>query len=235
MPAITKEEIIAIAIAELSQETLGYTEEFLKIHRVAIQDNTPAVEHVRILEDGTATVYFKVHDEEFFFAVSVDMEKKEVRWSYSEDKVEISFNIDSETLSYDELTKLTHLKPDWGWNKDPEAVQRWKRVTRIGFQPYKEPDDVFNMLEKLLTCIETDAESICKISETETVYISISITTHNGNNHLGQTIIPIETLKRIVALNASVSIDMSVAGNLYKEPDWETYFDDDDNDSKEEG
>ncbi len=235
MSAITKEEIIAIAIAELSQETLGYTEEFLKIHQVAIQDNTPAVEHVRILEDGTATVYFKVYDEEFFFAVSVDMEKKEARWSYSEDKVEISFNIDSETLSYKELTKLTNLKPNWGWNKDPEAIQRWKKVTRIGFQPYKEPDDVFNMLEKLLTYIETDADNIRKIAETQTAYISISTTMHNGNNYLGHIIVSLELLKRLVALNASVGMNIFLGGNFYKEPDSSTYFDDDNNDEKEEG
>ncbi len=142
MPAITKEEIIAIAVTELSQKTLGYTQQFLDIHRVAIQDGIPTIEHVRILEDGIAVVYFKVHDEQFFFAISVDMGKKEVRWSYSESFVQVSFVAESTDLTYDALSALTKLKPNWGWDKDPQAKYRGKRVTKIAFQPYKDPDNL---------------------------------------------------------------------------------------------
>lgn len=68
MVAIANEDIIAIAIAELSQKNIGYTGQFLEIHQVEVQDSNPVIKHVRLHDDDrTATVYFKVKGEDFFF------------------------------------------------------------------------------------------------------------------------------------------------------------------------
>lgn len=236
MTAITKEEIISIAIAELSLMTLGYTEQFLEIHQVAIRDGIPDIEHVRILEDGIAVVYFKVHDEEFFFAVSVDMEKKEPRWSYSEVYTQVSFVAESTELNYDALNTFTKLKPDWGWNKDPQAIQRGKRVTKIGFQPYKEPDSLENKLRNLLDYLDTDKDGIRNLITRSTgAYIITTTDVHNSNSHIGGIHLEPHIINRLADMNISIDFDFYAVGNLLKEPDWETYFDDDDNDSKEEG
>ncbi len=219
MPAITKEEIIAIAVTELSQKTLGYTQQFLDIHRVAIQDGIPTIEHVRILEDGIAVVYFKVHDEQFFFAISVDMGKKEVRWSYSESFVQVSFVAESTDLTYDALSALTKLKPDWGWD-NPQAKYRGKRVTKIAFQPYKDPDNLENKLCNLLDYLDTDKEGIRNLLNNATdAYIITTTDVHNFNSHIGGIHLKPHILKRLAELNVAVDFDFYAVGNLYFDED----------------
>lgn len=218
MVAIVNEDIIAIAIAELSQKNIGYTGQFLEIHQVEVQDSNPVIKHVRLHDDyRTATVYFKVKGEDFFFAISVDLEERQVRWSYSEDYVQISFFVESTKLSCNDLCKLTQLKPDWVCNIGDEfGLSKQKADTnRIVFQPCKEPDNLANKLQNLLIYLDTDKNGITNlIANAMDAYILVTCDVHNFNSHIGGVNLDANTLKRLAALNVSIDFDFFAVGEL---------------------
>ena len=220
MNKTVEDQIIAIAIREIEEKNLPATEQFLNVHSVLYENGSPVVEYICASKDGTYTVYFKVKEEQFFLAIVVDMnEKNDVRWTYQEGHNQISFNVDSETYSYDELVKLTKLQPNWGWDKGSHRSPILKKISRIGFIPTPEPDTLESKLNKLLDYLESDIEGIQQLVTKADAYISSTITVHNGNSHIGGVFLEPQTLQRLSALNVSIDFDFYATGNLYKEDD----------------
>lgn len=122
-------------------------------------------------------------------------------------KVEVYFSCTSQSLSFDELQKLTTLKGE-GWNRgDIRKTGKSKHsFSRLSIKPYSVGHDFELLLEKLVIHLEKDTTGILRLSQqSDGAYISVHSKAYNEdslNPHLSSDI-----LKRIAALNLSIDID----------------------------
>ena len=216
--------IIEKAIEEVETKTFGVTEQLLEIHQVAYADNTPIIARIdREKDDGTAIVYFPIKDEKFYLAVYLDSHPQvSVRFVGTEPNNCVYFRAFSDKFSFDELSKMTQLKPTGGRNKGDKKRPTggtgvlWKEST-IFYEPNPEPDEFEDKLKKLLDYLETDKDGVAMLVDRAEGHIQVAIEFHNGNTMLGGLHINKESLKRITDLNLEINFDFYAGGKFFKD------------------
>jgi hypothetical protein len=216
--------IIEKAIEEVETKSWGVTKQFLDIHELVFENGKPKVARVdRDKKDGTVVVYFPVRGVKFFFAVYLDLEPDvSVIWIGTEGYNSVYFRAFSETLSLEELSKLTTLKHTGGRSKGEKKRPIggtgivWKEST-IFYEPNPEPDEFEDKLRKLLDFLETDKNGVALLVDKADGYIQVAIEFHNGNTMLGGPHIDKESIKRLAHLNLAIDFDLYESGNSFKE------------------
>ena len=212
--------IIQKAIEEIESKNFGVTRQFLDIHDLIYIDNKPVIARVDVEETGKAIVYFPVKDEKFYLAVYLDLEPEvSVRWVNTESHDCVYFVAISETLSFDELSAVTTIKPLTGWNKGDKKRKDGKilhKYSKIRFEPNPEADEFDDKIKKLLEFLEQDNEGIKALAEQADGHIQVVSDFHNGNTMLGGYFLQKDIVKRLAALNLSSDFSVFAEGNFFK-------------------
>lgn len=212
--------IIEMAIEEVEAQTLGATEQFLNVHKVAYADNKPRIARVDTDKEDEAIVYFHVEDQKFYFAVYVDLKPEiSVRWTDTEPYHSVYFRASSDNLTLKDLAQMTTLTSTRGRNKgdrrNPDGgTVVWNRST-IDFEPNPEADEFEDKLTKLLDYLEQDMAGVKNLVNAAGGYIQVYSSFHNGNTLLGGHYITKEHIKRMSRLKLEIDFDISADGNLF--------------------
>lgn len=212
--------IIQKAIEEIESKSFGTTEQLLDIHQVIYDGNIPQVLRVdKEKENGIIIVYFPIKDEKFYLSVYLETKPQILVCGVGTEPYHaVYFRVTSETLSYEQLSSLTKLKPTNGWNKGDQ--RKWGnyiyKVSSINFEPNPEPDEFEDKLEKLLHFLEQDKEGVLQLVDTAEGYIQVASIFHNGNTMLGGHHIDKDLMKRLAALNLEIDFDLYAEGNLFR-------------------
>ena len=213
--------IVAAAVAEISEPIFGVTEQFLKVHSVALKRGHAQVADIlRFDEDSRAIVYFAVEGEKFYLALSVSTAEPEpaVVWVWIEEWNRISFQIKSESLNSEQLLALTSLKPTDHWNKGDQRRfgGALRKQSAIEFEPHPGPGDFETRLKNLLSFLEQDPIGILTLVDQADGYLRIISVFHNANTMLGGLHLDKECIQRVAALNLEIDFDLYAEGNFYK-------------------
>lgn len=216
-----KNELIEKAIAELVNPThfTTTTTQYLEVMDLEVENGKPKVERVDLDSiEETNVVYFVIKDEPFFLSVYFSKDDNEITNVGSEMGSEVYFTATSESMSYDQLSKLTNLQGLKGWNKgDTRKYGNGKYTfSRIIFDPFE--CQAYNLEAKLLLLLnemEKDKEGVIRLTK----LVDAGIVLHlqhfvNGNQGVG---FDSETIKRLSNLNIGVEIDQYVSGNELKD------------------
>ena len=217
---MTDQEIIETATKEIESKSWGVTEAFLEIHSLAYQDGKLAIVRIdRDNPDGSAVAYIPVQEEKFYLAVTVAANPTpSVIGIAPEPYSSVYFQAHSTTLDFAQLSALSHLTPNGGWNKGDKRGQgsALYRQSCVRFEPNPEPDAFDDKLDKLLKYLEGDAEGVKRLVAAAEGYIQVAMIFHNGNTMLGGAAINKESVKRMADLNLAVDFDLYAEGNFYK-------------------
>jgi hypothetical protein len=209
--------LLAVATQEIEQPTFGVVEQFLEIHEIAYQNGKPEVAGIAVDEAAQATVYFKVKDHVFYFAIYLDTGPEiQVSGAATEDFARVSFDAHSETLSLQQLRSFTSLIPTEFYEKGDEIITGRATINSIEFEPNPEPGATENKLKKLLTFLEQDAVGIKRLVAEAAGIIWVHTVFHNGNTMLGGIHLDKEDIQRLAALNLEINFDLFAEGNFFK-------------------
>lgn len=217
---MTDQQIIDLIEKEFKEKTLGITEQYLLIHSPIYIDNKLKVDRIdRDTRDGYSIVYLPVHDEHFYFVVYINTKTKEVINVGTEAYHRVYFRATSEKLSADDLKAMTYLTPTEFWNKGDHRKNRKSNHTFSSFVilPNPEPDEFEHKLKKLLDFLEQDKAGIRSLVENAYGYIQVAMNIHNANGMIGGPSIDIDDIRRMSDLKLSISFDLYVSGNSFKE------------------
>jgi Domain of unknown function (DUF4279) len=215
------EEINLKAIEEIELKTWGVTQQFTDIHQIIYDNNKPRIAKVdRDTNNGTATVYFPVDGERFYFAVCLTIDPKvTVVGIYVEPYISVCFSASSETIDLDKLADMTILKSTSTWKKgDLKRIEGTvqHQINRIRIEPNPVPDEFEDKIKLLLDLLETDKSGVTELVEKAAGYVQVAMEFHNGNTMLGGFNISKEIITRMAALNLEIDFDLYVGGKFYK-------------------
>jgi hypothetical protein len=217
---MTDQQVIELIEKEFKDKTLGVTEQYLEIHSPIYVDNKLKVDRIdRERKNGLIAAYLPVHDQQFYFAVYIDTKTNQVTGVGTEAYHRVYFRATSKTLSADELKAMTNLTPTEFWNKGDLRKTGNSNHTFSNFKilPNPEPDEFEDKLKKLLSFLEQDKEGIKELAEKADGYIQVAMDIHNGNGMIGGPIIDADDIRRINDLKLSISFDLYVGGNSFKD------------------
>lgn len=211
-----KKQIIQKAKDEIFFKNFGFTEQFLKVHEIALDCGSPKIAGLRINNtDKLATVYFKVKGEEFYFVVYVDFsEEIRVKWVEEEAHHECVFIVLSHSLSLEEmLFWLDNVKPSETWVKNPKAPMTSK-FCQSGFsiEVNKNPGSFEDKILQLLEYLETDIKAFHYLSNYAKFYIQVNSTFHTDPKPGGYTL-NYSLIHRLNELKINIDIAIYISGN----------------------
>lgn len=202
-------------------KNFGVTEQYLEAHELIYEDDQPMIAHIsRNDEKGTASVYFPVKGEKFFFVVYLQTSPTAKVISVNDQSHHrVYFTANSEVLDFEGLSALTTLTPTGGWNKgDPRKFgkNRPRTFSRIDFMPSPEPGDFDTKLDKLLDFLEQDVEGVKRLVKEAYGHINVATIFYNKNTMLGGFRLTSQTIARLHALNLTIDFDLYAEGNYIK-------------------
>jgi hypothetical protein len=213
-------EIIRLATAEVESRAWGVTQQFLEIHELTYGDDNLKVAHIdKDRNDGEAIVYFPVKDEKFYFAIYIRTSPDlEIIGIGTEPNHKIYLRATSETLSFEELSRLTTLKPTDGWNKGDKRKHGNSAYSfsSVEFMPNLEPDEFEDKINKLLDFLEKDKEGVHRLVAIANGHIQVASVFHNGNTMLGGFHLDKHLISRLKALDLEIDFDLYAEGNFFK-------------------
>lgn len=217
---MTDQQAIELIEKEFREKILGGTAQYLEIHSPIYVDNKLKVDRIdRDGNDALIIAYLPVLDEQFYFAVYIDTKTNEITGIGTEAYHRVYFRATSETLSADELKAMTILKPTEFWNKGDLRKHGKSNYTFSHFKilPNPEPDEFEHKLKKLLDLLEQDKNGIKQLADKANSYIQVAMDIHNGNGMIGGPHIDKEAIRRMNELGLSISFDLYVGGNSFKD------------------
>jgi len=214
---MTDEPIIEKAINEIAEKEFGITKQLLEIHEVIYENDKPKVLRVdRESNDGVSIVYFPIKNEKFYLAIYVDtLPDLLVRQVATESYNALYFSAVSDSLTYEQLAQMTHLKATKGWSKGDKKEDTLWPFSKLVLELNDEPDEFIDKLRKLLDYLESDKEGIIKLTENTNACIQVVQEFHNSNTMLGGSFIDKNSIQRIANLNLQIDFDLYVGGNFY--------------------
>ena len=209
------------AIEEILNPTFAVTEQYLEVNVVTIENGIPKVERVDSdFRDNLVAVYFPVKDERYFLQVNLEKTPAaKVDFVHIESGHKTYLTATSEDLTFEELSQNLIFKPLQGWSKGDLRKNGSKHTfSRASFKPFaSEAYEMEKQLNLLLTELEKDAESVIRLTEKATAYISICKHQYiSGNAGIS---FDIATVNRLSKLNLGVDIDIYIVGNPIKDED----------------
>lgn len=217
---MTDLQAIELIEKEFKDKTLGVTELYLEIHCPIYTENKLKIDRLdRDRKDEIIIAYLPVLDEKFYFAVYIDTKTNKVLSVGTEAYHRVYFIVTSDTLSADDLKATTRLTPTEFWNKvDLRKSENSNHTfSKLTFFPNPEPDEFEDKLKKLLDFLEQDKNGIKQLTEKADGFIQVTMDFHNANGMIGRHIIDEDDIRRMNELGLSISIDLYVGGNTFKE------------------
>jgi Domain of unknown function (DUF4279) len=212
--------ILKLAATEVESKTWGVTQQFLEIHDLTYEDDKLKVAHIdKDKNDGEAIVYFPVKDEKFYLAIYIrTTPSMEIIGVGTEPDHKIYLRATSEKLSFEELSKLTSLKPTDGWNKGDKRKygNSVYSFSCIEFMPNPEPDEFEDKIYKLLDFLDKDKEGVCRLAAMANGHIQVASVFHNGNTMLGGFHLDKHLISRLKALDLEIDFDLYAEGSFFK-------------------
>ena len=216
---MSESKILEAAIREIELKNLGFTEQFLEIHKIEYVGNKPKIARIDTDNEDEAIVYFNVKGEKFYFVVYVDLNPNiSVRWTNTEAYHSVYFKASSDQFLLKELLELTKLTPTESWNKEdikPSSKIKYKESSII-FEPNPEAGEFCDKLTKLLDYLEQDKDGLKKLTNNANCGITVWSCFHNGNTMLGGYDINKEQIERMSKLNLDIYFDVYAKGNFFK-------------------
>lgn len=216
---MSDKEIISIALAELEEQTFAITRQYLEIHEVCPVEGSYEPLHIKRLDHKTAQVYFSIVDEKFWFTFYINLEQKRIQSVDMVPFCEVYACIYSDNSSVAELTTMTCLVPSETREKgeiNKFGNHRYQESTLI-FKPNTKPDDFENMLEALLSFLESDLQGMQTFTTNELGVIRVHMIFHKGNGILGGMSLSKDHMRRIAQLGFEVDFDLYTSGEEFKE------------------
>lgn len=217
---MTNQQVIELIEKEFKQNTLGVTEQYLRIHSPIYIDTTLRVDRIdHTREDEMIVAYLPVSKEKFYFAVYIDKKKNEITGMGTEGCYKVYFRAISDTIALDEIKAMTLLAPTESWNKGDLRQNAISNHSFSSFEifPNPEPDDFENKLKKLLDLLEQDIEGIKQLADKTESSIQVAMYIHNANGMIGGHTIDSNDIRRMNDLKLSIKFDLYVSGKSIEE------------------
>jgi len=210
------------AIEEILVPAFAVTKQYLEVNEVQFENGKPKVERVDLdYGENLAAIYFPFKDERYFLQINLQkIPEIKVDFVHTESGNRTCLTATSETLTFDELAKSLPFEPLTGWSKGDfrKNGKSQHSFSRVSYEPFSsEAYEMEKQLEILLTELEKDADSVRRLTEKATTYISVckhQYVSGNAGVHFD-----IEIIKRLSKLNLSVDIDTYIVGKPLKEDD----------------
>jgi hypothetical protein len=203
-----------IAVSELNNPTWEHSKQFLEVN--IIEKNGEKYIYDRFsINDNAIYFYFKVSHEEYYFLISVDINKLEIIGVAAINGNKCYLTATSDELSLDELAKISKIKYTDGWSKgDKRKSGSTYNFSRINFKFYdKTSYELEEILPLVLDELEKDKEGIIELTKKACAYISICKYQYISAN--AGISIDEEIIKRLNNLNLGIDIDMYIVGNEF--------------------
>jgi hypothetical protein len=216
-----KQEIQAVAIAEVLNPAFELTKQFLAMNKIVFKDNMPFVEDVILREEEQtaevyAAVYFPIEIGCYYFVIYVDIEPQiSVRSMGTSARNRVYFSAKSEEHNLDELLDLAGIEPTRAWEKGDRRGkgEKWAIPRHNGFivQPYTketgEVEDKLLALINLLLPYKANLDALSTIA-----YIGINIAYWGDQTSMGGVHFDTKTIQGLATLNLSIDLDLYASG-----------------------
>lgn len=213
---MTDNQVTALVEEEFKLQRYAVTSQYLEIHAPVYVDGKLVIERIdRNGDDGDIIAYLPVEDEQFYFAIYLDAKKERVSGIATESYIRVYFTATSDSISANEFSQLTLLKPTELWNKGDLRSDGKSQHTfsRFSIEPNPEPDEFEDKLKKLLDLLEQDKEGIKKLVDIADGDIKVAITSHVSNcggHHLSKN-----DIRRMNDLGLSIDFDLYSGGREF--------------------
>lgn len=224
-----EDSIINIAIEEIEQKNFGVTQQFFQVHKVAYKDGKPEIARVSWSEgEEDAVVFFKVEQEDFYFAVYVNvLPELEVRWVDSFPHFAVYFTGGNKILHADDIISMSTLQPTGYWSKgDKKEISTTtftkvltRKFTKVMYEPHPEPYEFKDKITMLLDYVEQDKEGVRRIVKEADGYVQVAAIFHNANTMLGGVHLDAAIMSRLAALGLEIDFDLYADGKLFLDDD----------------
>lgn len=216
---MSDEQVKELIRTELSQKTLGVTEQYLEIHEIEYEDGELKIARIdRESKEGLIIAYIPIKEEYFWLAVYIDESNGTIQNIGTESRNRVLMRATSDELTCYELQLLIKLKATESINKGDFKLKKGLKYAYsvLDLEPNPEPDAFEDKLEKLLTFLEEDREGIHALAKQSKVWVSATMDFHYGNQLLGKAYISLDKIKRLSALNLAIDFDLAAWGNPFK-------------------
>jgi len=217
-----KEKIKQLVKRELINPTLEMTKQILDVLQIELVEDSFRIERIDIDDEKKeVTAYVNIRRTDFYLefifniADSIDL--------YSVDTkpfIEISFFPTSETLTVDELQKLTKVQPHRKINKGEYFSNRKFQYNYNGLEylSAKGPGNITFKINSLLDLLETDIIGIKELSsQTECSNLFVTISYHVGNGNFTGLWLEKEIINRLAKFDFELTFDIYAEGEKFKD------------------
>lgn len=214
------EKIINIEIEEILNPTFAFTKQLLEVNKIVFHEGCPLIARLDRddEDDGTIIAYFKVENEDYFFAVYLDtVPEVKVRWVGMEAGNSVYIIVRSEVMTSEELIAIAGVTPNKKWNKG-DFINKYRTHDDSGFifEPNPEKaDELENKIAKILKLIEPQKNNFINLAQVANVGLQLSYYGYQGQMW-GWNITP-DVLKKLAELNIWVDLDLYASGPELKE------------------
>lgn len=217
-----REAAVQVARAEVIERSWGVSSQILAVHSVPVgSDGAPIVVRVdEQTEPGEYLVYFPILDQPYYLVVLVGAGKTG-QWAvsgvYCEAEVRVYLRVSSRELSADEITARVGLQPTETrsigepiTNRAPARTykeHRWMLEPQAGL-----PGSVEEKITALLDAVEGASGQIAALRPACDLLVTVVFSGWGGNPQFGAFNLVRESVRRLAALGAELSVDLYAFG-----------------------
>lgn len=216
------EKIAQLVTRELINPTLDMTKQILNVLQTEIFEDSFIIERIEIDDVKKEVVAYVIIREtgyylEFIYKLADSIELCSVDTKPS---IDISFFPTSETLTVDELQKLTKIQPHRTINKG-ELFSNGKlqyNYNGLEFLSAKGPGNITFKMNSLLDLLETDIIGIKELSnQTECRNLFVTISYHVGNGNFTGLWLEKEIINRLSKFDFELTFDIYARGVKFED------------------
>jgi hypothetical protein len=215
----TRDQIIRVAINEVTSRSFAVTRQYLDILKVATNSSgQPQISRIdQEGEEGRYIVYFPIADERFFLAVVVEPDQEPtVSGVGVEPGSRVYLRATSENLEFNKMCAATSIIPTDGWNRgDPTPSQpgRISKFSCFHFEPNPdEAEPVQDKIIKLVELLEKDRKGTQWLSDHANAQLQVAWYSYLGNGCLGGIHLNRHLINRLTKLGLSIDFDLYTGG-----------------------
>ncbi len=198
---------------EIKDRHLSATAKYLKMYNPVYQKSKLQFASIDKPKDGNVVVaYLPVEGQQFYFAVSVDIDAGRVISFSTESHYIIFLRATSILHKSETLRSFTTLTPTQYWDKgdkNPNANFDYF-YSAITFEDKSNVGSLEEKLDVFLSMVEQDKEGIKKLSNASNLYIQVIARHCIADGNLSSFTWSKEMLKRLYELNLEVNIEQYV-------------------------
>src|SRR5215213_5840900 len=166
------------AIEEILNPAFAVTKQYLEVNEVEFENGKPKVERVDLnYADNLAVVYFPFKNQRYFLQINLAKTPEiKVDFVHTESGNRTYLTATSDNLTFEQLCENLPFQPLTGWSKGDlrKNSKSQYSFSRVSYEPFtSEAYEMEKQLELLLTQLEKSAESVRRLTEKATTYISI--------------------------------------------------------------